>query len=207
MKIPYAELVFLRKGKPREIRVPFVRRDGGSLKRSPCTAGRAYVVTSTEIVDDEPVKHRATATCLQVLKGEQDWFITLKLGDNLDKPRLLKASPSAAGVIRKKPKDITPEDEHDDYTDRIGLALRDEPEAIDETTQNRYASENYKNGHVAAQHQLDYETRRQRDILRTTVAELQARKDLGEAAAKRLTRVQRELARFERELVARPTMR
>lgn len=86
-------------------------------------------------------------------------------------------------------------EDHGDYTYGFG-AMAGEPSAVDEATQKQLTKDSRSAEWVRREAEI-LATRRQ---LHSAISELASRRDLPDAAAKRLTRMRRDLARLETEL-------
>lgn len=186
MKIPHAEMVFLRMGRTRVITRPVAAPKPPAKKsKPPCAAGRVYKVTSREkLPEGEGWKdYEAEVTCEAVERDGDVWRISLVQWDRTDRVHLLKARPGG-----------------DDYTEIPAYAMVDEPEAVDAATLQRFSA-------AAALHeQIGYgraaEIQAELDSIQLSIDRLLARGDLGKMDAKRLGDMKRSRVALQKSLAA-----
>lgn len=179
IRTTHATIKMLRAGREETITLPAIPpRPPARAYTSPVRVDKE--VTLKANATDDRKAERLTALITSVTLNDDQVTITCRHGIAVETPRYLAARPGRTG----------------DYTTIEHRAIPDEPEPVDRAYQQRIE----RDSRTAEEHRLHHETRQQRDAMAAAIDELAGRPDIGRDAARRLTRMRRDLRLLDADL-------
>ncbi len=195
IRTTHATIKMLRAGREETITLPAIP------PRAPATAHTSPVRVDQEVTlqanatDDRKTERLAVVITSVTVNADETVTATCRHGIAIETPRFLRATPGAMR-LRKNRDGTVRTDGDGDYTTVQARAIPDEPEPVDDAYQRRIE----RDTRTAEEHRLHHETRQQRDAMAAAIDELQQRTDIGRAAARRLTRMRRDLKLLDADL-------